>query len=227
MTLKDFASKAFHFPATLFSGLTSLLFGSYQKHSNGTIKLGYDEKPLTNPGLFGYLAMAFTYVTRAIANFVSNHQTAIATAFWASLVVAGAAALTVFLWPAALAAVVGFSIGGVSIAALVGTGLVAQVGAVAGLAAAATSALVYAGASVVNGFNAVRGWIASRRSTNEDSSSYASVYEDEFVSSLSTPKGPLTAPRNYAPLFPANAPRPVVDPTLPVEELTSGATATI
>src|SRR5690606_14491117 len=41
-----------------------------------------------------------------------------ASAFWLSLGLAAAAALTVFLWPAALAAVVGFAIANVSIATI-------------------------------------------------------------------------------------------------------------
>lgn len=168
MAFKDIAKSAFELPATILSGATSLLFGSYQKNKEGEIKYTRDENnqrvALTNPGLFGYIAMGITYGFRAVGNFVSNHKTAIATAFWASLVVAGAAALTLALWPAALAAVAGFSVFGLSIAAVVGTGVVAQVGVAAALAAAATSVAVYAGAAVVNGINAVIGFVAERNS---------------------------------------------------------------
>ncbi len=170
MALKDIASKVFHFPAALLSGLSGFLFGSYQKFENGDYITDKNGKALTNPGLFGYLAMGFTATFRAVSNFVSNHETAIATAFWASLVVAGAAALTLALWPAALAAVAGFSVFGLSIAALVGTGVVAQVGVAAALAAAATSVAVYAGAAVVNSFIAVKNWIGNRNNKGDDTS---------------------------------------------------------
>lgn len=58
--------------------------------------------------------------------------------------------LFVFFWPGALAAVTTFSIGGLSIASLVGTNVIAQMAVVAALAYVATSAAVYIPAGIFN-----------------------------------------------------------------------------
>ena len=68
----------------------------------------------------------------------------------------GAAALTVAFWPAALAAVTGFTIAGYSIASVVGAGFAAQVAATAGVGAILASAAVYAIATVVNLITAIK-----------------------------------------------------------------------
>ncbi len=56
-----------------------------------------------------------------------------------SLAASAAVGLTLFLWPAALAAVASFSVYGLSIAGIVGANTLLQIGATAGLAFAATS----------------------------------------------------------------------------------------
>lgn len=158
MEFKGFLKSFFMLPADILSGLTKLLLGSDNLDERGDPKFDKQGSIIRNPGVFGYIAQGFLYLTKGIGNFVSHHKTAIATAFWASLAVGGAAALTVAFWPVALAAVVGFSVAGFSIAALVGTGFVAQVSAVAALAAATTSVAVYAAATVINAISGLHHW---------------------------------------------------------------------
>ncbi len=167
MTFREFATAAFLLPSNVFSGLTNGLLGSYKRNARtGAIKTATNEDgtttALTNSGLLGNVLDGIKYVGRAVSNFVYNHKQAIATAFWASLALAGAAALTVFLWPAALTAVTTFTIAGLSIAGVVGANVVAQIGAVAALTAAATSVAVYATAAVVNTISAISSFFASR-----------------------------------------------------------------
>ncbi|KTD69612.1 MULTISPECIES: hypothetical protein [Legionella] len=133
-----------YLPASAFVGLSKLVLGGTDVDADG--------KPTgtTTRGLVGLLADGAKYLARSATDFLANHKKAIAIAAWASLAVAGAAALTLFLWPAALAAVATFSIGGLSIAAIAGASTLAQIGLAAGLAAAATSALVYTGAAIGN-----------------------------------------------------------------------------
>lgn len=101
------------------------------------------------PGLFGFLGAVLTKVGQAITTFVKNNRVAISAILWTSLIVGVAVALTVAFWPAALAALAGLSIGGLSIAAIVGASYVAQVLAVgsaaAVLAGVAASALAVVG----------------------------------------------------------------------------------
>ncbi|CEG58944.1 hypothetical protein [Legionella fallonii] len=157
MTAKDFFTGFFYLPARAFSTITDLVLGSYKRKDDGSIKEASKEASNTNPGLLGFVFESVMYIARGISNFIYNHQTAIAAAFWASLVLSGAAALTVFLWPAALTAVATFSIYGLSIAAIVGTEAAAQIGAIAALTFAVTSVATYAIAAVVNTIN----WIKS------------------------------------------------------------------
>ncbi|HAZ7572875.1 hypothetical protein OQJ02_14400 [Legionella sp. PATHC032] len=164
MTLKQFATGVFYLPAAVFSGLTNLFLGSYAKDKRGNFIQDEDGNYVRNRGLIGLTLDAVKYLGTSVANFISNHQKAISVAFWSSLVVAGAAALTVAFWPAALAAVVNFSVFGVSIASVVGAGYAAQVAATAGVAAALTTTGVYLGATVVNAFNALRECISNLRS---------------------------------------------------------------
>ncbi len=157
MTVKEFFTGFFYSPAIAFSGLTNLLLGSYKRDTDDNIKKASTAESNTNPGILGYFLNAVMYVARGVSNFIYNHKTAIATAFWASLVLAGAAALTVFLWPAALTAVATFSIYGLSIAGIVGAEAAAQIGAIAALTFVATSVATYVGAGVVNTIN----WLIS------------------------------------------------------------------
>lgn len=191
-----------YLPANIFAGLTKLVLGSDEKNEKGSTK--------ANPGLFGLILGGLSYMARGVGNFVSNHRTAIATAFWTSLAIGGAAALTVGLWPAALAAVVGFSVYGTTIASLVGTGFAAQVGAVGVVAAIATSLNVYVAATVVNAFNAVRGWFAGRKAA--PSAAQADVYVPETTtdapvntsaSAMSQLGGPVESSTNVVAFQPA------------------------
>ncbi|HAT7073706.1 TPA: lpg2884 family Dot/Icm T4SS effector [Legionella pneumophila] len=181
MTLKQFATGVFYLPAAVFSGLTNLFLGSYAKDKRGNYIQDEDGNYLRNRGLIGLTLDAVKYLGTSVAHFISNHQKAISVAFWSSLVVAGAAALTVAFWPAALAAVVNFSVFGVSIASVVGAGYAAQVAATAGVAAALTSTGVYIGATVVNGFNAFRECISKMRSKKPSSNpEFTSVNDETF-----------------------------------------------
>lgn len=169
MTFKQFATGVFYLPARAVSGISALMLGATYLDKDG------EEQNFR--GIFGlavdavrfvgnFILDATKFVARGITNFITNHQKAISVAFWSSLALAGAAALTVAFWPAALAAVTGFSVGGVSIASLVGTGYFAQVGAVAGVAAAATSAAVYVGATIINTITAIGSFFAGRKKGN-------------------------------------------------------------
>ncbi|KTD76389.1 hypothetical protein [Legionella waltersii] len=154
MTFKEIMKKVFSAPADAFEFINRALFGYSQ---TGINKVSGNKETVNKPGLITLILGLTNWLLTGISNFVSNHKQAIATAFWASLAVAGAAALTVALWPAALAAVTGFTVFGVSIAAVVGTGFVAQVAATAGVAAALTSAAVYVGDAIVTGVKAIIG----------------------------------------------------------------------
>jgi hypothetical protein len=143
ITFKKVATVAAELPATILSGLSKVLFG--YTTADGTEKMG----------LVPYLFQGINYVMRGISNAIAKHKLPITIAFWSSLILASAVALTLFLWPAALAAVAGFSIGGLSIAGLVGTGVLSQVGLIAGLTFIATSTLTYIGAAITNGIMAL------------------------------------------------------------------------
>ncbi|MCL9682986.1 hypothetical protein [Legionella maioricensis] len=162
MTFRQFARAAFLFPATVLGGITDLLLGSYKRKATGEIRTDADGNALTRPGLLSSILDGIKYVARGVANFVYNHRQAIATAAWASLLVAGAAALTVFLWPAALAFATTFSIAGYSIASVVGANVVAQIAAVGVVGAVATSAAVYTVAAIANTISAISSFFASR-----------------------------------------------------------------
>lgn len=166
MTFKQFATGVFYLPALALSGITALTFGATYLDKEGEERNFRGLFGLAVDGVRAVANFAFDaakFVARGITNFIANHQKAIAVAFWSSLVVAGAAALAVAFWPAALAAVTGFTVGGVSIASLVGTGYLAQVGAVAGVAAVATSAAVYVSAAFINTINAIASLFSSRK----------------------------------------------------------------
>lgn len=179
MTLKQFATGVFYLPAGVFSGLTNLFLGSYVKDNRGNYVTDDEGNYMRNRGLFGLTLDAAKYIGTGISNFISNHKKAIAVAFWSSLAVAGIAALTVALWPAALAAVTGFTVFGVSIASVVGTGFAAQVAATAGVAGALTSVGVYVGATVVNAFNALKDCFTNWRKSSSKSEN-ESVNDENF-----------------------------------------------
>lgn len=162
-----------YLPANAFSGLTNLLLGS----------TSVDEKtgePVVKPGLLGLALNGIKFVARSTADFIAEHKKAIATAAWLSLAGAGAVALTLFLWPAALAAVASFSIYGFSIAGVVGANTLAQIGLAAGLAAAATSAVTYAGAAVGNFISWVAGCCKNLRSKSAKPTTGLSKDEEDL-----------------------------------------------
>ncbi len=143
ITFKKVATVAAELPARALNGLSRLFFGYTTADK--------EEKN----GVFTFMLDAIKFGMRALSNAISRHITAISIAFWSSLILASAVALTLFLWPAALAAVASFSIAGVSIAGLVGSGVAAQVGLSAGLTFLATSTATYIGAAIVNGIKAL------------------------------------------------------------------------
>lgn len=143
-------------PATIFGGIVGFVFGYTKRNKNGE-PMYKGKQEVTSPGLIGSilngikaLLNGIKALSRGVGNLVLNHQTAITTATWASLAVGGAIALTLFLSPAALAAVAGFSVYGFSIAGLAGANTLMQIGLAAGVAFAATSAATYLTAAVVN-----------------------------------------------------------------------------
>ena len=163
MTLKQFMYGAFVLPARALSGISDILFGSYQRDEEGKIKQDNSAKP----GLLGLILDSVKYIGRNVSNFLTNHQQAIASAFWISATLAGAAALTVFLSPAALTFITTLEIAGYSIASVVGAEMLAQIGAVAALTAVASSAAVYVTAAFVNTINFFRELVANRKNDGE------------------------------------------------------------
>jgi hypothetical protein len=152
MTLKEFMSSVFRLPARIFNDLSTLVLGGYAKNK---------DKPFL--GLLGLLLEGVKsvldlgkWIGRTITSFFKEHEKAIAAAFWMSLLIGGAAALTVAFWPAALALVANFTIAGYSIASVVGAGYAAQVAATAAVATVLTSAAVYTVAAVGNFVNFVK-----------------------------------------------------------------------
>lgn len=144
----------FRLPAFLLEGLMLFIFGSERSFPGligGTINL--------IKGLFNMIKS----VVNGLTNLVSDNRDAIASAFWTSLLVGGAAALTVAYSPAALAAVVGFKVLGYSIASVVGSNFAAQVAATAGVGAVLGSAAVYSMASIVNFCRFVKNCCFSKR----------------------------------------------------------------
>lgn len=144
MTLKEFVVTTLRLPATILGGLSTLILGDYDRDEHGVAK-----KQGVFRGILGLTLDLVKYIGRNITNFLVDHKDAIATSFWLSLLAAGAAAAVVAFWPAALAAVTGFTIAGYSIGAFF-TGFTAQVAATAGVAAVLTSAAVYSVATVAN-----------------------------------------------------------------------------
>jgi lipid-A-disaccharide synthase-like uncharacterized protein len=154
LTLKKFAIGFVELPATIFSGITSLVFGyTEKKEGKGSAKASpKNQDSLISEGLLGLLLNGIKAIGKGIADFIDDHKTAIAIAFWSSLIIGGGVALTLFLWPAALTAVAGFSIYGLSIAGIAGANALLQIGLAGGLAFAATSLATYLVSGIVNFF---------------------------------------------------------------------------
>ncbi|KTC80756.1 transmembrane protein [Legionella cherrii] len=167
--IENFFSGLAYAPATAFTGITSFLLGSTGKDKQG--------EDVINRGLIGFIADGIKNTTRAIGDFLVAHKKAIAVAAWASLAVAGAAALTLFLWPAALTAVASFSIYGISIAGIAGANALAQIGVASALAFAATSTLAYVSAALGNFAKWVAGCCSKARASRH-SSLLTSMHEE-------------------------------------------------
>ncbi|MBL7481704.1 hypothetical protein [Legionella bononiensis] len=238
MTFMDFATGVFYLPARIFSGMTNLLLGSTYIDDEG--------EEAKRPGLFSVIIDAFKMVgnfifdaTKAVARgvsaFISNHQKAIAVAFWASLATAGLAVLSVAFWPAALSAVANFAIGGVSIASLVGTGFAAQLSAIGGVAAVATSAVVYVGAAIINTITGIRDFFVKPRGPRGpgDDSAYQGLSDldskrtsgSQFSSLLSTQPEPNSSlltvqPTDEEPIFTKSVFTAAASTVQPTDQLT-------
>jgi hypothetical protein len=138
-------SAVYNLPSSIAVGISTLFVGNpeYQGKTgflNGFLSLG----------IVGSLYLA----VRSVSSFLNNNRNAINLAFWVALGFAAAVAVAgavMALWfPAALAAVTGFSIYGISIAAIAGANVVAQVAVASGLVAGAAAALTFAGTALVN-----------------------------------------------------------------------------
>ncbi|MGL5741156.1 MAG: hypothetical protein ACRCXC_00680 [Legionella sp.] len=184
MTFREFLNEAFLLPGTIVSGVLDLLLGNTKKKVNADTKkeeVVYDEndQPEVNRGLFGSILDGIKFGARAFADFIHNHRKAIAIAFWASLAVAGLAALSVFLAPIVLPAAATFTAAVTTAVSFVFGSTVAGttaglIGGGAALAFAATSAAIYLSALVVNSISAAVGffkeWSAKRAAAKQGAS---------------------------------------------------------
>lgn len=172
-------------------------------------------------GLVGTLTMAGRFIIEAVSagvilvaqglsSFVSQHQTAITRGFWITLGVAGAlaatAAVVAFAWPAAFAAVVGFSVAGVSIASLAGaTGLLGQIGIIAALGGVASVLGTTVVATIANTINWIKSCCTKQQHStaevNEDISDFAAQMQTNSLASHQPPyQGPSTQRTLFQPL---------------------------
>ncbi|MBN9229617.1 MAG: hypothetical protein J0I93_02095, partial [Legionella sp.] len=129
LSFKNVAEKTLKGPGILLSKITDLLFGyerkkkprdefhgsytkwnkipdeyvDYETVGNARVRVQVKQRP----GLLGLIANGVQWLGSAISSFMYNNRMGAGIWFWSSLFVAGAAALTLFLWPAALAAVAG------------------------------------------------------------------------------------------------------------------------
>lgn len=85
----------------------------------------------------------------------------------ASLLLAGAAAVSLFLLPATLAAVAAYSVYGLTVAGLVGANALVQIGTIAALTAGASFVAALSFAGITNAFSAVANYF-SKKSTAAD-----------------------------------------------------------
>jgi hypothetical protein len=143
MRFKDFIG----LPGRILAGLSRFLLGDYRRKTNGSIN---ETASTTYPGVVGTILDFVKFLGRTITNIIQYNMNSISAAFWMSLLVGGAAALAVAYWPAALAAVVNYSVAGYSIAALVGADFAAQIAATGVAGAVLGSAAIYALTTVAN-----------------------------------------------------------------------------
>lgn len=216
MTFKEFMRDTFRSPAAIFDNIVKLILGDHARKKDGSADK--EAKPFL--GLLGLIMEGVKWIGKNVTGFLKNHRDAIASAFWLSLIVGGAAALTVAFWPAALAAVANFTIAGFSIASVVGTGFAAQVGATAGIAAVAASVATYAVATVANFVNWVKSCCTKKAPSADD---VEKAYEgDDCESSASTMARGLGAGRkaaaNYDDVAPEQTASLYATPRTQVEE---------
>lgn len=200
MTFKDFMVGTFRLPARVLSAMTTLVFGGSAFKRDGSV----DEKR-SFPGLLGLVLNGagailnlVKGVGRGLTGLIRGHQQAIASAFWMSLLVGGAAALTVALWPAALAAVANFSIAGYSIASVFGANFAVQVGVTAALGAALASAAVYSVAAVANFASFIKSCFTKAPAANQ--AEFVAVDTNTNTSAASLSKLSTSAPSLVADL---------------------------
>jgi hypothetical protein len=83
----------------------------------------------------------------------------------ASLLLASAAAVSLFLSPATLAAVAAYSVYGLTVAGLVGANALVQIGAIAALTAGASFVAALSFAGITNAFSAVANYFSKKSTT--------------------------------------------------------------
>lgn len=184
-----FGDFIYNLPSTIASGTANIIFGnkdlSYARKQDGSIQY-YDGQPVRRhykhlsfldrvriAGLVGLvlgagrlLLDAASWLSHQVSAFVRDHETAIKRGFWIALAVASVAAATAalvaFAWPAAFAALTGYTLLGVSIASLAGPSLVAQIFVSAGLAAAFSSMITAAVAGTANTISYIKSLFSER-----------------------------------------------------------------
>lgn len=186
-TIFRFPGKAAKFTAALLFGghLTEPkkvnVYSEVMNDDSNDFAVAKIEKKEPFVGIFPFILNKLNEGMNGLSGLVKKHQKAISIAFWVSLAAAIAITALVVLWPVALAAIVNFTILGVSIASVVGAGFFAQVGAVAGLTALAASVAVYTAASITNFVKGVKKFFTGSESLlneEEESSEEESSSED-------------------------------------------------
>lgn len=173
----------------------------------------------TIPGLVGLVLNGVKGVATSFSKLIKGQETTIATALWAAIILSAAAAATVAFVPAVLAAVVGFSVAGVSIASLVGSSFIAQVAAVAALTGLAAMTSVFSVAAAVGVVRAIKGLFTKADAPAGDDNGPAAPAEEVVVDSTAAITAGLTeANKDEATVVAAVAPTqedaPVNSPAL-------------
>lgn len=158
MTFKYFMLGVLNAPARVLGYMMAFVFGATARKKDGSV----DEKHSFS-GIVGLVVQGATglldlvkSIGRGLTGLVSNHQRAIAAAFWMSLLAAGAATGVAFFLPTVFAAVVNYSIAGYSIASVFGANFAVQAGVTAGLSALLASTAVYTVAALANFVNFIK-----------------------------------------------------------------------
>lgn len=154
--LKKIAVGAIELPATIFIKMIQFVFGATERYDDGTVKLNKAKQPLIMDGLLGWLLKGIAAIGRSISDFVATHKNVIVAAFWVSAAVAGAVALTLYLWPAALTTVAAYELYGYSIAGIIGADPLLQIGLAAVLSFITASIVTYVSAAAINIVTAIK-----------------------------------------------------------------------